>query len=83
MSENTSIIEKNESLIDSDVDDLLERVNSLEADMVESKEFTHLSAEVFAILQNQINEIKIVIANLIKGQVEPKKSIESSNLLYS
>lgn len=35
--------------------------------MVEAKEFTHLSAEVFAILQNQINELKLVITHIVKG----------------
>lgn len=82
MSDNTSIVEKNKSIIDSEFDDLLERVNTLEANMVESKEFTHLSAEVFAILQNQINEIKIVINHIVKGQIESKKPAESNDLLY-
>lgn len=76
-------MEKNKPLVDPEFDDLLERVNTLEANMVESKEFTHLSAEVFAILQNQINELKFIIANIVKGQLEPKTPTESSNLLYS
>lgn len=44
-----------------------ERINTLELNMVEAKEFTHLSAEVFAILQNQINELKLVITHIVKG----------------
>lgn len=53
-----------------EIEDFAERINTLEADMIEAKEFTHLSAEVFAILQNQINELKIVIANLVKGTLQ-------------
>ena len=53
-----------------EIEDFAERINTLEANMVEAKEFTHLSAEVFAILQNQINELKIVIVNLVKGTLQ-------------
>lgn len=63
----TDITSKDES---DELEDVFDRLNALEANMVESKEFTHLSAEVFAILQNQINELKIVIANMIKGTSE-------------
>ena len=59
-----------DSLLHDEIEDFGERINTLEANMVEAKEFTHLSAEVFAILQNQINELKIVIANLIKGSLQ-------------
>ena len=59
-----------DSLLHDEIEDFAERLNVLEANMVEAKEFTHLSAEVFAILQNQINELKIVIANLVKGTLQ-------------
>ena len=59
-----------DSKLHDDSEDIFERLNILEANMVEAKEFTHLSAEVFAILQNQINELKIVITNLIKGSLQ-------------
>lgn len=59
-----------DSLLHDEIEDFAERINILEANMVEAKEFTHLSAEVFAILQNQINELKLVIANMVKGTLE-------------
>ena len=82
MSENTSIVKKNKSLIQLEINDLSERMNTLELNMVEAKEFTHLSAEVFTVLQNQINDLKFVIATMTKEQLEPKNSAEPSNLLY-
>ena len=58
---------KADSLLHDEIEDLAERINTLELNMVEAKEFTHLSAEVFAILQNQINELKLVITHIVKG----------------
>lgn len=58
---------KADSLLHDEIEDFAERINTLELNMVEAKEFTHLSAEVFAILQNQINELKLVITHIVKG----------------
>ncbi len=67
---------KNEpgSINHQEVENLAERLNDVELDIAEAKKFSHLSSEVFVILQNQINEIKYVLAVLIQSKDNSPKS---------
>ncbi len=71
-----ALIPKNEpdSINHPEVEDLAERLNDVELDIAEAKKFSHLSSEVFVILQNQINEIKYVLAVLIQSKDNSPKS---------
>ena len=60
-----TIKKKANSLIQEEVGDLAERLNDVELDIAEAKEFSHLSSEVFVILQKQINELKYLLAVLV------------------
>jgi hypothetical protein len=67
---------KNEphSINHQEVKDLAERLNDVELDIAEAKKFSQLSSEVFVVLQNQINEIKYVLAVLIQSKDNSPKS---------
>ncbi len=59
---------KTDTLSKDKTDDILSRLNSIELDIAEAKKFSHLSSDVFIILQNQINEIKYILAVLIQSK---------------
>ena len=46
-------------------DDVEERLNDVELNMAEAKEFTHLSSDAIEDLQNQLNELRGLLEQLI------------------
>ena len=59
--------------ITEEIDDLEERLNDLELQMVDAKEFTHLSSEAFESLQNQIAELREMFETLISISSTPQQ----------
>ena len=59
---------KTDTLSKDETEDILSRLNSIDSDIAEAKKFSHLSSQVFVILQNQISEIKDVLAVLIQSK---------------
>ncbi|MHA2101669.1 MAG: hypothetical protein ACW99A_23715 [Candidatus Kariarchaeaceae archaeon] len=57
-------IEKSK-LVFKEVEDLAYRLNEVELELVDAKEFSHLSSEAFLVLQNQITELKELIESII------------------
>ena len=55
---------KNSNLVLKEVEDLAQRLNDVELDLVDAKEFSHLSSDAFLVLQNQINELKELIESM-------------------
>ena len=54
-----------------EIEDLTERVNNVELNLIESKEFSHLSSEAFEALQFQINELRSLVENLVLPKESP------------
>jgi uncharacterized coiled-coil DUF342 family protein len=61
-----------------EIDDLEERLNELELNMVDAKEFTHISNEAFEALQEQITELREMFESLLSlnntSQPEPRSA---------
>ncbi len=60
--------------------DLETRLNDVELQLIEAKEFSHLSSEVFELLQTQIDEIKTLILEYITPSSQKTK--ENEPLMY-
>ena len=60
--------------------DLEERLNDVELELIDAKEFTHLSSEAFEMLQSQINEIQTMLEELLVG--EPPEKMEEPYLMF-
>ena len=54
------------------IDDLDERLNDLELQMVDAKEFTHISSEAFEALQDQIAELREMFETLLSLSTTPQ-----------
>lgn len=59
------------NLLESELDDLLERVNMVELELVDAKEFSHLSSDAFEALQTQINELREMVETVLSLNTEP------------
>lgn len=55
------------------IDDLDERLNDLELQMVDAKEFTHISSEAFEALQSQIAELREMFETLLSLASTPQQ----------
>lgn len=66
-----------------EAEDLYNRLNDVELDIAESKEFSHLSAEALLSLQNQINEFKGILIHLIMNQSTKVETANSNEMVYS
>ena len=68
--------QENESRLTEEMSDLEERLNDLELQMVDAKEFSHISSEAFESLQNQISELRELFEQLLmlKTPDEEKRS---------
>lgn len=55
------------------VEDAQKRLNEAELSIVESKEFTHLVSDVFAIFQNELDGIKQRLEEIESLVVKPHK----------
>ena len=68
--------QENESRMTDEISDLEESVNDLELQMVDAKEFSHISREAFEKLQNQISELRELFEQLLvlKTPDEEKRS---------
>jgi len=63
--------------------DLEERLNDVELEVIDAKEFTHLSSEAFELLQTQINEIRTMLEQLLIGKPpEPEKKKWQDDIMY-
>lgn len=62
--------EKNNRITE-EISDLEERLNDLELQMVDAKEFSHISSEAFESLQNQIAELREMFEQLILIKTTP------------
>lgn len=51
--------------INQEITDLEERLNDLELQMVDAKEFTHISSDAFEALQAQIAELREMFESLL------------------
>ncbi len=65
-----------------EMDDLADRLNSVELELVEAKEFSHLSSEVFEILQSQIDELRTLFTELVSKNSGETESSEPFDLEY-
>ena len=63
--------------ITEEITDLEVRLNDLELQMVDAKEFTHLSSEAFEALQNQIAELREMFETLLSMKTTPQEKISS------
>lgn len=48
-----------------EADDLEERVNEVELQLISAKEFSHLSSETLELLQQQIDELRSMLEKLL------------------
>lgn len=64
------------------IDDLSGRLNHVELELIEAKEFSHLSSEVFEVLQSQINEIKEIVESLFSFEKKTPETINSLREYY-
>ncbi len=59
--------------INEEIDDMDQRLNELELQMVDAKEFSHLSSEAFESLQNQIAELREMFETLLSIASSPQQ----------
>ena len=61
--------------ITEEISDLEERLNEVELQLVDAKEFSHISSDAFQALQEQIAELREMFESLLAlKDTEPKKS---------
>lgn len=68
--------------ISAELADINERLNDVELNIVDAKEFSHISGDAFEFLQNQINELKTIIQTVLgipdeQSTNEPKPKQEN------
>ena len=51
--------------INEEISDLEQRLNDLELEMVDAKEFSHITGDAFESLQNQIAELREMVETLL------------------
>lgn len=72
----------NEKLLKAEIEDFEKRINDIELDLVEAKEYTHLSSEALLIFQGQINDMKELIGEFLAKSVSSSESDIKINLPY-
>ena len=63
--------------ISTELSDINERLNDVELDIVDAKEFSHISSDAFEVLQKQINELRAIIQTFL-GIPDEQKTEESN-----